>query len=1019
MRKKVLANFHQNSLAAPFPPFEAPREEGSGYSLILLVSRGASLRGIASIPARPAGRPGRRAYHFILFLLLFFIAISGVAQNRKTQWVDSVFQTLTTSEKIGQLFMLPISAYSNSTEKAPLQDQLKKYKPGSVLITKGGPITHSLLLNKLQSDSKVPLLVAINAEWGLGQTLDSTLSFPKPLALGAIKNDSLIFELGQEIGNEMKALGLHINFSPNADIDVNEDLYPATLRYFGDNKKRVAAKSIQFMKGLQSTGAIAIAKHLANPKKDRHLATKDSSVVFDANQIDTVGFFPYQKLITEGVGGIITSHLDFVLLGKKKPVPASISELFLSGVIREKLNFNGLTLAELPYLKRVTGKSRKGEAEKLAFAVGNDIIIQPENIQAAIKKISKAVKNDKKLLAQLNASVKKILAAKFDVGLSSRRPILTDSLLATVNSPKAPLLQAKLVRASSTLIKNSSALVPIPSFEHQKFASISFGKSEDNEFNHYLSKYASFQKIAVTILTDTLQLNQKLKEATVIIVGLFPAAKGFMLQIAPILEKLSQKHSIIICGFGDPEDLKFVSHHSTLFATYSDDDISQKIMAQIIFGAQQSDGVLPLSITDSLFFGKGIQSQLKDRFSYSIPEDAGMDASKLVKIRTIMQEAIDNGATPGCQVLVAKDGKVVYEQSAGFFTYDKKIPVTEETIYDLASVTKVAATLQTVMFMQEKGLIDINKKVSVYLPELKDSNKKDFTIKDILTHQAGLWPFLPFWTQTVKDSTLMNKYYQTKQSDDYPFPVADSLFAHKTMKDSLWQWIIKAKVREKPTRTVFDYRYSDMGFYMLQHLAEKLLNQPMNVFLEQNIYEPLGAYTMGYLPRDKFAASRIAPTENDKLFRRRLLVGYVHDQGAAMHGGVAGHAGLFGSANDLAKLGQMWLNKGTYGGQKFFEPKTFELFTTKQFKDSRRGLGWDKPVLGDPAGPTSVYASAKTFGHTGFTGTCIWVDPEFNLVYIFLSNRVYPDMTNNKILNGNIRPRIQDVIYQSILPNKK
>jgi beta-N-acetylhexosaminidase len=391
-----------------------------------------------------------------------------------------------------------------------------------------------------------------------------------------------------------------------------------------------------------------------------------------------------------------------------------------------------------------------------------------------------------------------------------------------------------------------------------------------------------------------------------------------------------------------------------------------------------------------------------------------MDSRTLQKIKSIMQEAIDLGATPGCQVLVARHGKVIYEQSAGWFTYDKKNPVTEEAIYDLASVTKVTATLQTVMFMHEKGLIDINKKISVYLPELKESNKKDFTIKDILTHQAGLWPFLPFWAQTVKDSTYLNEYYQTKPSADYPFPVADSLFAHKSMKDSLWRWIVHSKIREKVPRTVYDYRYSDMGFYMLQHLAEKMLNQPMHEFLEQNIYEPLGAYTVGFLPRIKFPANQIAPTENDKLFRRRLLIGYVHDQGAAMHGGIAGHAGLFGGANDMAKLGQMWLRKGSYGGQQFFKPETFDLFTAKQYADSRRGLGWDKPVPSDPAGPTSIFASPQTFGHTGFTGTCIWVDPQFDLVYIFLSNRVYPEMTNNKILNANIRPRIQDVIYQSI-----
>ncbi len=957
--------------------------------------------------------PGRWHLNVIL-TCLFIITYQFSAAQTKTQWVDSVFQTLSIQEKIGQLFMLPASSSASQQEKELLLDQIKKYKPGSVLITRGGAVSHAHFLNTLQAQSKVPMLAAIHAEWGIGQTLDSTISFSKPLALGAIKNDSLIFQLGQEIASQMKKLGLHINFAPNADIHVNDDLYPGTLRYFGDNKNRVTNKSIWLMKGLKQDGVLAFAKHLANPKKERHIVIQDSSVVFNVNQIDTIGFYPYQKLMNEGVDGLLTSHLDFVLQGKKKPIPAPISELFVNEVIENKLNYKGLTLAEIPYLKKITSKAQPGDAELLGFTVGNDILIQPENLAVAVKKISKAVKKDKKLQEQLNISVKKILSSKFDAGLLKKSAINTDNLLSKLNSPEAKLLQHRLVKSSITLLKNAASSIPIKLLENKKFASVTFGKEENNEFNHYLQKYASFEKLAVNTLKDTLGLERKLSKVNVIVVSLFPSSKGFLLQIAPIIKKLSIHHEVIICSFGDPEDLKFLDQQSTLLAAYSDDDLNLQTTAQIIFGGLHSQGELPLMITDSLREGQGIISEANDRLSYSLPEEAGMDSKTLEKIKTIMQEAIDSGSTPGCQVLIAKDGKVIYEQSLGYFTYEKKNPVTDETIYDLASVTKVSATLQTVMFMQERGLIDINKKISVYLPELKESNKKDFIIKDILTHQAGLWPFLPFWAQTVKDSTLLPEYYSKEKSEDFPFPVADDLFASKAMKDSLWQWIIKAKVREKQPRTVFDYRYSDMGFYMLQHLAEKILNQPMQDFLEQNIYEPLGAYTVGYLPRQKFPSSQIAPTEDDKLFRRRLLVGYVHDQGAAMHGGIAGHAGLFSTSNDLTKLAQMWLQKGTYGGLQYFKPETFDLFTTKQYEGSRRGLGWDKSMPSEPAGPTSIYASAKTFGHTGFTGTCVWLDPEFNLIYIFLANRVYPDMTNNKILNANIRPRIQDVIYRSI-----
>ncbi len=953
--------------------------------------------------------------HFTICLFIILLSsFSAHAQSKKQQWVDSVFQTLSTTEKISQLFIIPVSSYSTASELSAFSSQLKKYKPGGLLITHSGPVSHVRLLNKLQAASSVPMLVAARAETSLHPSIDSTLVLTTPLQLGGIANDTLLFEAGNELGRQMKTLGIHLNLSLNADVHVADDLYPNTLRYWGEDKKRVATKTKWFMQGLHQQGVLVAATHLANPKKDRHIAIKDSTEQLDLNQLDTVGFYPYQKLMESGVDAIVTSHLDYSVPGKHKPIPAPISDIFISDVIKNKIGFKGISIAEVPYLRKVSRKKRSGEAELLAFEIGNDLIIEPKSIATSIKKIAKLVRKDKKWQQQLDASVKKILSAKFDAGLATSAHTNPDNLLLRLQAPSAKVVQNRLAETAPTVLVNHSSIIPINQLEDQSFASISIGKTSDNEFNHYLSKYVQIQKHSIESLKDTIGLVQKVSSTSVVIIGLFPPAKGITLQVAALIKKLSVNHAVIVCSFGDPEDLKFLENSSALLTTYASDDLSQKASAEIIFGGLGAQGKLPITVSPKFPIQTGITTKSNERLQYSVPEDAGMDSRTLQKIKIIMQEAIDLGATPGCQVLVARHGKVIYEQSAGWFTYDKKIPVTEEAIYDLASVTKVTATLQTVMFLHEKGLIDINKKISVYLPELKESNKKDFTIKDILAHQAGLWPFLPFWAQTVKDSTYLNEYYQTKPSADYPFPVADSLFAHKTMKDSLWQWIIQSKIREKVARTVYDYRYSDMGFYMLQHLAEKILNQPMHEFLEQNIYEPLGAYTVGYLPRNKFPVHQIAPTENDKLFRRRLLIGYVHDQGAAMHGGIAGHAGLFGGANDMAKLGQMWLRKGSYGGQQFFKPETFDLFTAKQYADSRRGLGWDKPVPSDPAGPTSIFASPQTFGHTGFTGTCIWVDPAFDLVYIFLSNRVYPEMTNNKILNANIRPRIQDVIYQSI-----
>lgn len=825
-------------------------------------------------------------------LWMMFGAVLG--QDKKNQWIDSAFNTLSTSEKVAQLLVVPISSYSTEGQTKDLVEEINDYHPGGIVILKGGPHGTTKLINQLQKDSPIPLLVMMDAENGPGKTLDSLINFPQPLSLEAINNDSLIFLFESEIARELKLLGVHMNIGPS-----------------------------------------------------------------------------------------------------KKELP-----------------IKGLTMSDVSNFPDISAKS-KGESEKKAFEAGYDLLVNPTHIKAAIKKIETAVKRNAALKLQLDNSIRKILGVKYDQGLLQTPRLNTDNLIGRINTPSAKALNFELSEASITIAKNKASLIPIKVLDEKKFAAINIGSGNTTSFNTYLNKYTAFDLFNVAAAKDTIQLKE-LNSYDAIVVGIFDINPTEQKKIISWLNNTIKNTKTIICSFGNSNDLIGLVEPETLIMAYTDEMPVPMLTAQIIFGARQGKGITPIAINGLFAQGEGNTNQTLDRLSYGLPELVGMDSETLERINAIVAQAIDSGATPGCNVLVARNGQVVFDKSYGWKTYEKQEPVTWQTIYDLASITKVAATLQTVMFMQERGLIDVNKKVSVYLPELKTTNKKDFTIKDIITHQAGLWPYLPYWLQTMKDSTLLPEYYNSSQNAEYPFPVSKDLFAVKTMRDSMWQWIINAKIREKKPRTPYDYTYSDMGFYIMQHVAEKLLNQPIQDFLTQNLYEPLGATTTGFLPLERFPESQIAPTEVDKQFRHSKLVGYVHDQGAAMFGGIAGHAGLFSSANDLAKLGQMWLQKGSYGGQKFYKPETLDLFTAKQYETSRRGLGWDKPTVSDWNGPTSLYASPKTFGHTGFTGTAVWVDPEFNLVYIFLSNRVYPDMFNNKLLTGNIRPRIQDVIYQSI-----
>lgn len=947
----------------------------------------------------------------VLMILLLFVSHSSLlAQDKKNQWIDSVFNTMGVEEKAGQLFVIPASSYYSENEIEDLLADIHDHHPGGIIITGGGPSGTASLIRKLQAGSRVPPLIMMRAARGPGEVLDSLITFPNLLNLGATTSDTLCYNLGKEIGRQMKLLGLHMNLAPNADIDVLQDV---PENYLGTNKHRVAKQAKIFVRGLRSNGIMAGATHHAMEVDDKKDGEGEWSIDFINNRLDTTSFYPYEQLIKDRVGGIVTSHLHFSLLDKRKSIPASLSQLFVSDVMKKKLNFEGLAITEIPYIHEISGKS-KSESERLAFEIGNDLLLDPYNLNGAIRRIVSAVKKNSSLKLQLDQSVRRILAAKYDAGLATAPRLGLENLSDRINSPEAAALKIQLAQASISLVKNESGAIPIQTLDGKKFVSLSIGHGNKKDFDAHLRKYTNVHSFSVENIEDTLGLRNNLRGFDLVIASVYSIPKNQKFGILNWLNDLQKKQKTILCSFGNPFDLRVLDAPSTLLIGYTDEAPIPMIAAQAIFGARRLDGTLPLSINEALTEGMGSPNQILDRLAYGIPEQVGMSSDVLKKIDDIVKQAIDSGATPGCNIIVARDGMVVYQKAMGWKTYEKTDPVTEETIYDLASITKVAATLQTVMFMHDKNLIDINKKASHYLPELKQTNKQDFTIKDILTHQAGLWPYLPFWQQTMKDAGLLPTYYSKEKNVDYPFPVSKDLFATRAMKDSLWRWIIKAKVREKLPRTPYDYTYSDMGFYILQHLAEKLLNQPMEDFVSQNFYEPLGAVTTGFLPLERFPESQIAPTEADMQFRKSTLVGYVHDQGAAMHAGVAGHAGLFSSANDLAKLGQMWLQKGRYGGLEYFKPGTIELFTSRQFETNRRGLGWDKPTVSDWNGPTTLYASPATFGHTGFTGTAIWVDPEFNLVFVFLSNRVYPDMFNNRLLTGNIRPRIQEVIYQSI-----
>jgi beta-glucosidase-like glycosyl hydrolase/CubicO group peptidase (beta-lactamase class C family) len=982
----------------------------------------------------------KKFFSILLITIVFtsFISrersVSSFIPEEQEHWVDSVLASLSPEERIGQLFM--VAAYSNRNEQhySEIDELIKNHSIGGLIFFQGGPVRQAILTNRYQSKSKVPLFVAMDAEWGLSMRLDSTMAFPKQMTLGAIANDQYVYEMGKEIAMQCKRLGMQINFAPVVDINSNPANPIIGMRSFGEDKVNVASKGIAYMKGMQDIKVMANAKHFpghGDSETDSHLTLP--VINQPKERLSEIELYPFKRLIQDSLMSIMVAHLYVPAYDNTLNRATTLSKAVVTDLLKNELGFKGLAFTDALNMKGVSSFYKPGEVDLLALLAGNDVLLFAENVPVAIKKILKAIKNKDITQEEIDERVKKILRAKYWSGLNELKPVEITNLYNDLNNPRAKALRQTLYEQALTVVKNDQDLLPIKVLDTTSFASLSIGIEGGNQFQMNLDHYAAFDHYAIpnknsgdTVFNSMLE---KLKKYEVVVIGLHNTSSfnstnfGISEASKKFIEKLNSKTKVILSVFGNPYSLKYFTYTKNLICAYEDNETTQRIVPQLIFGAIPATASLPVSPDVSMKAGqRSLISKTLQRLRYGFPESAGIDSKTLAKIDSIAMKAITDGATPGCQVLVARNGIVVHNKSYGYLSYDKVQPVNNNTLYDIASISKVAGTLQAVMFLQERGLIDLDKKASYYLTDLKGTNKEDLLLKDILTHQAGLTPFIPHWKKTVDSSGFCKVYYSTTKDSLYCNQVIPGLYSISSMEDSLWKWTVesdlikkpKPKKKRAPVPKGYDYVYSDLGFYIMKRVVEKQINQPMDEFLQQNIYDRLGLATMTYKPLYRFSPDRVAPTEEDKYFRKCLIRCTVHDPGAAMLGGVAGHAGIFSNAGDLATLLQMNLQLGTYGGQRYLLPETLPLFTKKQFDKNRRGLGWDKPEASG-GGPTSDNASPNTYGHTGFTGTAAWIDPDQNLVYIFLSNRIYTDAGNTKLIKWGTRTQVQDVIYQSIL----
>jgi beta-N-acetylhexosaminidase len=970
---------------------------------------------------------------FTIFLLIAIppVTFSQVQQNIHAQhWADSVFTTLTDDERIAQLMVLRESEITKDGVvfyDTAITEAIQKYNIGGIVLFQGGPVKQANFINYFQSIAKTPLMVCIDAEWGLGMRLDSVTPLNHQMMLGAVRDSSIISAYGKLVGAQCKREGIQVNFAPVVDINNNPDNPVINDRSFGEDKYKVARYGVAYMRGMQDEGVLACAKHFpghGDVSVDSHL---DLPVINKSmQQLDSLELYPFEQMFAAGVGSVMIAHLYIPAIDTTANTATSISKKNVTGLLRGELNFQGLTFTDALGMKGVAKFFPGGEIAAQSLIAGNDILCLPADVPASIAKIKEAIENKKLSWDDVYAKCKKVLEYKYVYGVANVKQVYTDNLIHDLNTGINDMKKMVAENAITVLSNKDKNFFPLAaSYKKEKdIVYVGIGINVDNAFSQRMKEdynadvfYFDYKQDASRILSTVELIKNRYK---FVVIGIhnyarFPANNFGISQYAlDLVNQVQQNNKTIIFDFGNPYALKNFCNAPNLVACYEDDSLTQYAAVDLLEGKINAKGMLPVTVCDAYKYGSGI---IAGNFLLPVtsPGDVGLKAAKLLAIDNIAEAGIAAGATPGCVVLVAKDGKIAFEKAYGKYNYDTPEPVTLRSIYDMASVTKICATTLAVMKMYDEGKIKLNKTLGDYLPWVKGSNKGNLEIEKILLHQAGLVAFIPFYKETIDSISKepLPSIYSHYKNDSFSIRVAQNLYMRNDWTDTMYKRVLDSK-----PGPVDKYVYSDNDYIFLGKIVEAISGMPLDKYADKYFYKPMELTSTGFKPREKFDTNRIAPTEYEKDFRMQHLHGDVHDPGAAMFGEVAGHAGLFSDVEDLAAIMQMLLNGGAFNGKRYLTKETIKLFTSYNSTVSRRGLGFDKPekdnaYRSDPYPAKSV--SPLTFGHTGYTGTCVWADPKYNIVFVFLSNRVNPDGGDNlKLSHMNIRGKIQEAIYNAM-----
>lgn len=929
-----------------------------------------------------------------------------------SQWAIEKLEELTLEEKIAQSFMVEVTPNKGQKHVNTIDSLITHYKIGGLITFQGDVEQTKATLTHLQSKSITPLLIGIDGEWGSNMRLKDGERFPFQLTMGAANQLESTRVIGQAMGAEMRNLGIHINFSPVVDVNTNPNNPVIGFRAFGENPLLVSKHAVELIKGMQEFRILTSMKHFpghGDTDVDSHLDLP--TIRKSKEELNRMDWLPYRQGRLAGASSVMVGHLNVPALDSSG-TPSSLSSVIIQDILRKKLRFQGLVISDALNMKALTDRYGDVEIVKKAYLAGNDILLYPSKVKESIAAIKKAVEQGEISVEEVNEKALRVLRAKFYAIVGEENFKVPE-----LSKEKVEYAKINVYEKSLTLIKNEDVIpVKDASGEHLILsiggdgtafylaasnyinADTLFAKTADEAWSLYGEKLKKYKHIYINLIAPSVLPRND-----------YSYPKGWK----DFLSKLPLEPRVYVSIFGNPYAVSnrfdFEKTDAVILG-FQNTTIGQDRAAQLIFGGFQATSALPITLSVDYQEGFGLETAPASRLKFTVPMELGIESSALNPIDSIVLKGIEEGAFPGGQVVVAKDGKVIYQKAFGYQTYEKKQVVNNKTIYDLASITKIASATAGLMHLQDKKQFSLDSTLGTYLSDVtKGTVYNNLKMKEIMSHQAGLVPWIPFYTNTLTNKQPNPSLYSSEPTGNKTAIVASDLYLDKTYEDTILRQILTRPLRGKGT-----YKYSDLGYYFVKKLIENTSNQSLNGYMNDEFYAPMGLTTMGYLPLERFDVNQIAPTEEDKYFRHQTVRGYVHDMGAAMTGGVGGHAGLFSNATDVAGFMQMLLNEGVYGNQRYLSKKTVKEYTGCQYcPRNRRGAGFDKPITSGTGGPASELVSKKSFGHTGFTGTIAWADPEYNINYVFLSNRTYPDAENWKLVRMNIRTEIQEVIYKA------